>query len=188
MLLIDDILIIGFIAFIIMLIIMVLAKMQMARVVFFSIIYIYAVIVLGLTLFPIPYQAASSMSPVPNNFVPLKTIISVLRMGITYDSLVQILGNIIIAVPCGAIVRLVENQKRNPIVLSAFVFSVTIECLQLIIGCIIGVRYRSFDIDDIILNTSGVYIGYYVFALFFKTTIENVRSAIKKDCRKGTKE
>ncbi|MEM5640944.1 VanZ family protein [Bacillus toyonensis] len=35
--------------------------------------------------------------------------------------------------------------------------SLTIECIQL------GLTFRSFDIDDILLNSFGVYIGFLIY-------------------------
>ena len=50
---------------------------------------------------------------------------------------------------------------RNTLLIS-FIFSFSIEILQLL-SYYIGNRGRSFDIDDIILNTFGAWIGYMFY-------------------------
>lgn len=138
-----------------------------------SLSYIYIIIVLGVTLFPIPYQEAGSLMPVPNNFIPLDTIRSVLRTGITRNSLVQICGNILLPVPYGVALYLVVRGKL-PRIISPLLFPLTIELLQLFIGMAIGLNYRSFDIDDFILNLLGVYLGHLLGQIFLKKHRDNI--------------
>lgn len=45
-------------------------------------------------------------------------------------------------------------------IISGFLISLTIETLQLIMTKVGVILPRSFDVDDLILNTAGFYIGY----------------------------
>ncbi len=60
----------------------------------------------------------------------------------------------------------VKNYKMR--FLYVFLFSVSIEAMQFIVGLIIGCNYRSTDIDDVILNTIGGIIGILLFNLLKK--------------------
>lgn len=69
----------------------------------------------------------------------------------------NILGNILLFLPYGYFVTsLVNNRKFWPTALLTIIISITIEIVQLNIG-------RTFDIDDVILNTCGGVLGYYLY-------------------------
>ncbi len=60
----------------------------------------------------------------------------------------------------------VKNYKMR--FLYVFLFSVSLEIMQFLIGLLIGYNYRSTDIDDVILNTIGGIIGILLFSLLKK--------------------
>ncbi len=160
MLLIDDLFIIAFLLLIFLCIAALIKKEKVAKMLLWCGVYMYAILVLGLTLFPIPYEAAKYLTSVPHNFIPFQTIIAALSGGLTKSALIQIGGNIIIAIPYGMLVFFF--QKKQSIIrtiLLAILFPTVIETLQYIIGCYIGVIYCSFDIDDFILNAAGACFG-----------------------------
>ncbi len=146
-----------------------LLKAKPLKILFWSVFYVYIIVVLGLTLFPIPYQGAELFDSVPNNFIPFRTIISTLQMGLTVTAFIQIAGNILIAAPYGVTLDL-TMRKSNKIwlFLLPLLFPLVIESLQFIIGFAIGYNYRSVDIDDFILNALGGYLGILFSKLFFK--------------------
>lgn len=75
--------------------------------------------------------------------------------------LTNILGNVLCFFPYGFIIPIVLEKTYNGfmIILSGFGVSLCVETIQLItkVGC--------FDVDDIILNTIGVVIGYFSFVI-----------------------
>lgn len=74
--------------------------------------------------------------------------------------LMNVIGNILLFVPFGYIMASYIKPKTIwPNLVIALVVSITIETVQLNIG-------RSFDIDDIILNTLGCVIGYLIYIGF----------------------
>ena len=165
-----DLYLFGAIGLVLGLVIAFLFKAKPLKILFWSVFYVYIIVVLGLTLFPIPYQGAELFDSVPNNFIPFRTIISTLQMGLTVTAFIQIAGNILIAAPYGVVLDL-TMRKSNKIWLFLFplLFPLVIELLQFIIGFAIGYNYRSVDIDDFILNALGGYLG----ILFSKLLLKN---------------
>lgn len=92
-----------------------------------------------------------------SNFIPFKEIF---RYQIFSSSFYKnVIGNLIMFMPYGFFVSYFLNldKKRYAIFMSLLV-SITIEVTQLVIG-------RVFDVDDILLNVCGGFLGYYVFRI-----------------------
>lgn len=89
------------------------------------------------------------------NFIPLKEILRY-KFG-SKLFLQQVLGNIILFIPFGLFASYYVNAKKASIVLIiSLLSSLVIETVQYFIG-------RSFDVDDIILNTLGGVLGFILF-------------------------
>ena len=74
----------------------------------------------------------------------------------------NILGNILMFIPFGFFTSyFLKLDKKRIIVYLTLVVSVVIELIQLKIG-------RAFDVDDIILNTVGSLLGYFLYRLMDK--------------------
>lgn len=165
-----DLYLFGAIGLVLGLVIAFLLKAKPLKILFWSVFYVYIIVVLGLTLFPIPYQGAELFDSVPNNFIPFRTIISTLQMGLTVTAFIQIAGNILIAAPYGVVLDLtMRKSSKIWLFLLPLLFPLVIELLQFIIGLVIGYNYRSVDIDDFILNALGGYLG----ILFSKLLLKN---------------
>lgn len=74
---------------------------------------------------------------------------------------INLLGNIVAFMPFGALIRWVINRKTRWYQATAytFLFSLCVELLQLVAK--VGV----FDVDDLILNTLGGLMGFWVYYL-----------------------
>ena len=93
-----------------------------------------------------------------NNFVPFKEIFRY-KIG-SRLFLKNVLGNILLFLPYGFFASYYLSEERPKlIVFLTLIGSVTIEVVQMSIG-------RVFDVDDILLNTLGGFIGFYVYLLF----------------------
>lgn len=92
-----------------------------------------------------------------NNFVPFKEI---LRYNIGSRLFFKnVLGNIIMFLPYGFFVSYILGNKKFVMpVLLTLIASISIEVVQMAIG-------RVFDIDDIILNIVGGFLGYFIYNL-----------------------
>ena len=90
-----------------------------------------------------------------SNLIPFKEIF---RYSIGSRLFIKnIIGNILLFLPYGYFIGYYINDKRiiTPLVLT-MIISITIEVVQLNIG-------RTFDIDDVILNTCGGVIGFIIY-------------------------
>ena len=96
-----------------------------------------------------------------NNFIPFKEI---LRYKITSPLFYRnVIGNIAVFIPFGYLITdiIYMLTKKSNIFMSLiyiFITSLSIEIIQMFIG-------RSFDIDDILLNTLGGLIGILIYKL-----------------------
>ena len=90
-----------------------------------------------------------------SNFIPFKEMF---RYSIGSRLFIKnVIGNIILFIPYGFFVSYLLNLKKTKsMALMALLVSISIEIIQLVIG-------RVFDIDDIILNTIGGIIGFYLY-------------------------
>lgn len=150
--------------------------------------YIYLMLFIGVTFFPIPIQKeviailkTTSGNYINYNIIPFHSILQTLRTNPSEKSiLIQIMGNIILIMPITFYISLVNNRIKNignTIALVLFI-SILIELFQFIIGTIVGYYYRIIDIDDIILNTFGGILG-YLFAMLIKRAVPKHVSNIK---------
>lgn len=94
-----------------------------------------------------------------NNFIPFKELTRY-----TFGSSLfykNIIGNILLFMPYGFFVsyylRLEKKDKWLALGL-VFLVSISIECVQLLIG-------RCFDVDDILLNLIGGMVGFYIYRI-----------------------
>lgn len=92
-----------------------------------------------------------------NNFIPFKEI---LRYEVGSKVFIKnIVGNIILFIPFGFFVaHLMKSKKLYPTLVVSMITSIVIEYTQLKIG-------RTFDIDDIILNIVGGFLGYLIYII-----------------------
>ncbi len=95
-----------------------------------------------------------------NNFIPFREILRY-NMG-SRLFFKNVIGNMILFMPYGFFVSYyLKNKKFYLTLFLTVVASFSIEIVQMVIG-------RVFDIDDIILNVLGGYLGYYIYYFFMK--------------------
>lgn len=96
------------------------------------------------------------------NLIPFVEIIRFVKyreyLG-TYNVVINLVGNVVAFIPFGALIRWVINRSVNwyHVVGYTFLFSLSVELLQLV------AKVGSFDVDDLILNTLGGLLGYFVY-------------------------
>lgn len=125
--------------------------------------------VVGLTLFPLPVQAeviaeGREFHDARNNFVPLTSLLGALATGNNPSVVSQSIGNLLMLAPVGMYGPRLWPWIRSwrAAVLVAFLASLGIELTQLAISSYLGYTYKVADVDDLILNTAGVALGYAV--------------------------
>lgn len=92
-----------------------------------------------------------------NNFIPFKEIF---RYEIGSSVFMHnIIGNIVLFIPFGYFVsNIMKSRKAYAVLVVSIITSLVIEYTQLLIG-------RTFDVDDILLNMVGGFIGYLIFVI-----------------------
>ncbi|MER5720262.1 VanZ family protein [Streptomyces sp. NPDC002132] len=113
----------------------------------------FAVVLARLTLEPSP----ASEALIHTNMKPGRSLRAYLDQPELRDAVKQIGGNLLLGVPFGVLVPVVAPQTRG--VLRVLLLTATV---MLLVECAQGalVTGRAFDIDDVILNTTGALIGY----------------------------
>ncbi len=99
------------------------------------------------------------------NFTPFKTISINMQNLSGWHDLSNLVGNIVAFIPFGIFLVLLSKNKGmsfKGVFALTFGLSLSLECLQVVL------TLGSFDVDDLILNTSGGLLGYCVFKLYHK--------------------
>ncbi|MBQ3375528.1 MAG: VanZ family protein [Erysipelotrichaceae bacterium] len=78
--------------------------------------------------------------------------------------ILNLIGNIGMFIPSGIILPIIYKKLNSfgKIVLTGFLMSLAIEILQL------PFAVRTSDVDDLLLNTAGVNLGYVIYSMFRK--------------------
>ncbi|MFJ9738526.1 VanZ family protein [Streptomyces sp. NPDC101166] len=119
----------------------------------FAFMVAFAVVLARLTLEPSP----ASEALIHTNMKPGRSLRAYLDQPELRDAVKQIGGNLLLGVPFGVLVPVVAPQTRGVlrVLLLTAAVMLLVECAQ---GAL--VTGRAFDIDDVILNTTGALIGY----------------------------
>ena len=88
--------------------------------------------------------------------------------------ILNIAGNVLAFMPFGFLLPIVSNRKVRIIltIILSFALSLLIELGQLV------TRVGAFDVDDILLNTIGGFLGFLIYALIYKI-ITHKKSHVK---------
>jgi len=129
---------------------------------FFSLFWIYLLGIVSVVVFPFPIG-------VPNpGFKPDINIIPFYFGRCSFQELCfrQVYANILLTIPFGFGINFLARIKPNNVIWIAPSVGVMLEFTQLIISLITRSSFRVVDINDVILNATGVLLGYGIFRLF----------------------
>ena len=102
------------------------------------------------------------------NLIPFKTILTIIKKSNIYSIIINIFGNFLIFMPINyCLVDLFKINTPLKNCLTSFTIILLIETIQYIFK--LGV----FDIDDIILCTSGMIIFYFIYNKFLNKVKQN---------------
>ncbi|RKN83718.1 VanZ family protein [Paenibacillus ginsengarvi] len=96
------------------------------------------------------------------NFIPFKTISDTVLSPSSHE-VINLFGNILAFIPYGIFIVILSKSKMislSGVFIRSLGISLLLECLQVFFS--IG----NFDVDDLILNTSGGLLGYGIFWFF----------------------
>jgi glycopeptide antibiotics resistance protein len=123
-----------------------------------------------LTFLPLPIGAeaiaeARAAATYDHNAVPLATLRFQLDGGISGFELRQIVGNLLLLLPLGIYGPILTPRLRPlpAILLLGAGLSALIELGQLAVATAYGFPVRVSDVDDVLLNTIGVLVGYILW-------------------------
>lgn len=124
----------------------------------YAIFYIYIVNVLRYTLFPIPlFIREDSMFRLSYDLNPINFV---------HWQAAQIYNNILLSVPFGFGLPFLRKVSFKRMLRVGFMFGVVIEGAQLLLSLLFRAGYRSVDVNDVLLNFTGVLLGYGGYRLF----------------------
>jgi glycopeptide antibiotics resistance protein len=146
-------------------------KESLLYLIFFTIFYIYIIKVLDYTLFQyqsllllkyfMPDLILQGQEAGKNmNLIPLITLIP--------QDLKTSFLNILLLIPFGFGLPFITNFRIKKVVVIGTLFSIGIEFLQLITGFMAKITFRIADINDVIFNTVGVALGFFLFVGFVR--------------------
>lgn len=100
--------------------------------------------------------------PLLYNLEPLRTVKLYFNLhnGVTFSGrLVNLLGNVVVFIPFGVLLPLLIRKLRSVLMLTLWTALgiLLLETLQMLL------RVGSFDVDDLLLNLMGVWVGYILF-------------------------
>jgi glycopeptide antibiotics resistance protein len=133
--------------------------------------------IVALTLFPLPIPAGSVRPvlhadaydwPAPwASITPFATIGMSLERGFGSAEGRVLIGNVLAFVPLGFLAPVLDDRWRSVLRILALgiVVSAAIELGQLAWDLLIGMPWRSADIDDVIVNAFGTVVGYVAWRL-----------------------
>jgi glycopeptide antibiotics resistance protein len=137
----------------------------------FSVFWFYLLIVVSVMIFPIPLpeainslitkqRVAFTLSHV--NFVPFRY----LSYFNSYVIVLEIARNILLTIPFAFGINWIAKVKPKNMIWVATAVGFMIEAAQLIVSLGIAGTYRTVDITDVLLNATGVLLGYCFFRVF----------------------
>lgn len=127
--------------------------------------------IISICFFPFPIQddlleeMIQNKQGLKNNFVPFRTIFTIVRKSMEYNLygniVYQIIGNIILFLPLGfCLYFFIDKKKRILRSVVCIIFtSFSVEALQGLFGIMMSINYRAVDVDDFILNVFGGGLG-----------------------------
>lgn len=133
----------------------------------------YLINVASLTLFPMHMDVRfadswdvdlflSNINLIPFNFgKTVELYPDLLRLAVQ-----ALLLNILLTVPFGFGLSFIRSIKRRQIWLIGLGVGLAIESVQLMLCLILRINYRQIDINDVLMNALGVWVGYGLFMGF----------------------
>ncbi len=93
------------------------------------------------------------------SIIPLKSVYDMVISNTSIGRIIEnVLGNIVLFIPFGILFPIISNKKRKGVLCAAIIFSLLIEITQFFFAL------GSTDVDDLIFNVAGAYVGYFVLS------------------------
>ncbi len=140
------------------------------RVIAHSLFGLYVAVMWGVVLMPFPDESLLA-EPAPVNLMPFAWLVDAnagvryvgggLGAWLTNRTVVYVGSNLLLTLPLGAYLRRTRSWGPAVTALAAFGLSLGFELTQLTgVWGLFAMRYRTFDVDDLIANTLGAVAGW----------------------------
>lgn len=97
------------------------------------------------------------------SIIPFKSIYDMVVSNTSIGRIIEnVFGNTVLFIPFGILFPIIFNKKHKEVLCAAIIFSLLIEITQFIFAL------GSTDVDDLIFNVLGAYIGYFVSSIISK--------------------
>lgn len=138
-------------------------KRNLSYLLFFSLFWLYLLSVVSVVVFPIVTNTDNA-----GTFIPSINLIPFYFGNCQLPELCirSIIENIIFAIPFGFGINFLVRIKPKYIFWLAFAVGFAFEFTQFVISLAFRSSFRTTDINDVILNGTGVLVGYSLFRLF----------------------
>jgi glycopeptide antibiotics resistance protein len=140
-------------------------KRNFSYLLFFSLFWAYLLMVVAVVIFPFAIDTdytGTTFTP-SVNFIPFYFGSCFMLVNLCVRSIVE---NIVLAIPFGFGINFLVKIKPKNILWLALAVGFVFEFSQFFISLIFRSGFRATDINDVILNGTGVLIGYALFWLF----------------------
>ena len=133
------------------------------REIFINLFFIYFLILVNLTLFKYGDLMIDFDNRFYINYIPLVETIKMFNNNFTdiHTALYNVIGNIVLFIPFGFFIYIKFEKNKSKALLAVLIMTLGVEFIQGFIP------YRFCDIDDIILNTFGGYIGIIIYNILY---------------------
>ncbi|MGL4913625.1 MAG: VanZ family protein [Romboutsia sp.] len=121
--------------------------------------FLALLLIISLTLFPIKL---TNKGLYKLSLIPFRTIISFILKGNIIDILANIIGNTLMFIPLGFFSYIKHPSNKTKSIKICLFTTLFVETTQIFLPA------RLFDVDDLMLNFLGGYIGIYLAILFIK--------------------
>ncbi|HSL46754.1 MAG TPA: VanZ family protein [Anaerolineales bacterium] len=129
---------------------------------FFSVFWIYLLFVASVIVFPIAPLSKEHLFRPNLNLIPFYFG----TCDMLWLCLQNVMGNIFLTMPFGFGISFVSRVKLKDVLRMSFLVGTVFELIQLVISFVFRSPFRAVDINDVILNATGVLLGYGVFRIF----------------------
>lgn len=152
--------------------------------VFTNLFVVYLFLLIGITILPVyigglPHlQELSFIERCNIHFMPF---VEYFKGGIFFSSILRnIVGNLLLLLPFILYLCAKYEQIRSlkSSTITAFLISLSIESTQLLMNALGVSDMRAVHVEDLILNTIGGIIAWYIFKFMYKGKIKNTVDAI----------
>ncbi len=140
---------------------------------FFSLFYVYLLLVLIETLFPVPLEASGYSFRHDLASILSHVILRLFYFGpdaptdfVRFIFYTQLIDNIMLTLPFGFGINFIVRVKPRAMIWLPVAMGLGIEAMQLAANLAVRYPYRVVDINDVWMNAMGVLIGYGAFRLF----------------------